>query len=100
MKTAYLLIALFTFPYALIAQCDSLKEASNSQTGKNQVDALNEYARCFLFTDPNATDSLVKIALEKATHLNYTVGEARAKQMLGLIEVYHNGNEVKGLDYF
>lgn len=101
MKAVFPLFLIFClFPPFLYAKCDSLAKAIESTTGTEQVDAYNEYARCFLSKDYKSADSLTQIAYEKAEKIDYRSGMARSNQNFGLILRYRDENEEGSFDYF
>lgn len=82
------------------AQCDSLEKATITSKGNLQVDALNEFARCFLGPDFVKMDSLTKLAHQKAISISYKSGVARSLQNFGLLAYYFEQDAEKALGFY
>jgi serine phosphatase RsbU (regulator of sigma subunit) len=89
MKQLFIVTLFVLIKLSLFAnRCDSLAQASQEQTGKLQVDALNEYARCFMNADWEKMDSITKFSISLSHKLGYKSGLARAYQNTGLYQHY------------
>lgn len=96
----YFLVLIALFPLKGQAKCDSLALAIETATDTDQIDAYNEYARCFFGEDYSKTDSLTRIAINKAKAIDYKSGMARANQNFGLILLYRDQNEEEAFKFF
>lgn len=84
----------------VFGQCDSLAIAIKEQKGENQIDALNKYAKCFIWTDFDKMDSLSRLANVKAKELNYPMGLAMSNENLGLVLQFSENNNEAAIELY
>src|SRR4029078_12251924 len=79
------LIFSFSFLNAQVKPTDSLHNllVSHTQEDTVRVNLLNDLAYASRRTNPGATDSLIKLAIELADKLNYTKGKGYARAIEG-----------------
>lgn len=82
------------------AQCDSLEIAAKAKTSPERVDALNEYARCYMGPNFPKADSLTKLANKLAIEIGYESGRARSIQNLGMLQQYYVGDSEKAFELY
>jgi tRNA U34 5-carboxymethylaminomethyl modifying GTPase MnmE/TrmE len=89
MKQLFIVTLFILIKLSLFAnRCDSLALAPQEQTGKLQIDALNEHSRCFINKDCGAMDSITQYTINRAKKMNYSIGLARAYQNAGIYQQY------------